>query len=104
MDYIKVPMEIDKDHLETAPDYIRDILDEELRETNKLIDIRGYSRCYPNGEIEYDTYTLVFLSATDTVRIYRTSKWVDMPTNTSMVWLDKDELQSYLDIMEGVKF
>ena len=104
MGTIKVPMEIDKDHLETAPDYLMNILDEELRETNKLIDIRGYSRCYPNGEIEYDTYTLVFLSATNTVRIYRTSKWVDMPTETNMIWLDKKDLQSYLDIMKGVKF
>ena len=104
MDTIKVPMAIDKDHLETAPDYIKAILDDEMRETNKLVHIYGFSQCYLNGEIAYDTYTMAFLSATDTVRLYRVSKWADMPVSTNMVWLDKEDLQMYLDLMKGVIF
>ena len=104
METEKVPMAIDKDHLETAPDYIKVILDDEMRETNTLVHISGFSMCYPNGEIAYDIYKIVFYDVLDTVRLYRVSKWADMPVNTNMVWLDKKELEDYLDIMEGVKF
>ena len=102
METMKVPMEIDKDHLETAPDYIRKVLDKETKENNILLHIEGESQCYPDGEIAWDLYTLVFASTMTGLRIYKISKWVDMPPNINYVWLYKDEADKYFDLLKGV--
>ena len=102
MDTVKVPMEIDKDHLETAPDYIRQILDKEAKDNNILLHIEGESYCYPDGEDLYDLYTLVFASTMTGLNIYKVSKWVDMPPRINFVWLFKDEADKYFDLLKGV--
>ena len=104
MEYIKESIAIDKAHIDLAPDYIKDIIrkKEGVESNSKLIHIEGESYCYPDGEIMYDLWTMVFASTAEIIDIFKVSKWVDMPPNINKIWLSKKEVELYFKLLSEV--
>jgi hypothetical protein len=103
MDYIREIIPVSVDDYNKVPYWVRDIIDKEHREKDKLIHIDGWSMRKPDGEMEFETYSLCFAATLTSMRIYKASKWLgkDEP-NVNMVWLDTGEINTYLRAMERV--
>lgn len=105
MDLTKEIIDISLSTWETAPDWIEQIVEKERKEKNKLIHIDGYSMSKPDGEIEYEVYSLCFATTFTCMHIYKVYKYTnnDSPY-IDYVWVSCDELKTYLDAIKGVSF
>ena len=105
MDLTKEIIDISLSTWETAPYWVKQVIEKERREKNKLIHIDGYSMSRPDSEIEYEVFCLCFASTLTCMRVYKTYKFTtqDKPY-VDYIWLDCNEMKTYLDAMKGVSF
>jgi len=94
-----------------APKWIKEIIDKEKEENNKLIDIKGYVMETENGEAVYKVFSLCFASTHSTMNIYKVVKWYtsglltgESETIIDKVWVSVDELKTYMEEIKEVNF
>jgi hypothetical protein len=105
MDLTKEIIGISLSTWETAPDWVKRVIEKEYREKNKLIHINGYSMSKPDGEIEFEVYALCFASTFTSMKVYKVYKFtVQENPYIDYVWVDCNELKTYLDAIKGVSF
>ena len=105
MDLTKEIIDISLSTWESAPDWVKQVIEREHKERNKLIHIDAYSMSKPNGEIEYEVFCLCFASTHTCMRVYKVYKFTtqDKPY-VDYIWLDCNEIKTYLEAMRGVSF
>lgn len=105
---MKEEIAISLDCLENAPEWVTQRIEIERKEKNKLIHISGYSVSRPDGEIEYEVYSLCFATTHTNMRICKITKWFNTwdidNLKECIVWVNCEELREYLKAIEGVDF